>query len=221
MILTLDKILSKNMNYIHGNNICAKLKGKNSKEAEKLKKIYENYISRIKAINCRQTEGKIIKEKVRLLNEYYDSFEEGQFDKVFTAKSKLRLTILEEFLSILFEDLIPNIHKKLNSQISIEAKTYIDKTMLEGSIATAEKIKSGNPYAKFYMVSETYEVDQSVDPAYSRIDQIFVLRKSDVRGADKPIDDKVVLALYNEVKTHLTREWGNIKKKLSESGQII
>ncbi len=32
--------------------------------------------------------------------------------------------------------------------VAIECKTYLDKTMLEGSIATAEKIKNGNPYFK-------------------------------------------------------------------------
>lgn len=114
------------------------------------------------------------------------------------------------------------ISKEINLPIvSIEAKTYIDKTMLEGSIATAEKIKSGNPYAKFYMVAETYEVDQSVDPAYSRIDQIYVLRKSDKRGSASPIDFDVVHSLYDDVKNHLNRDWGNIKNKLSTSGKII
>jgi hypothetical protein len=41
--------------------------------------------------------------------------------------------------------------------VSIECKTYIDKTMLEGSIATAEKIKNGNPYCLFLIVTEWYD----------------------------------------------------------------
>ena len=279
--MTLKEILDNNSNYIHGSNIRTKLKGKNSKDAEKLKDIYVNYISKIKQINHKKSEEKIVKEKVKLLNDYYASFHAGKFNEIFKSQSKLRSTILEEFLCVLFEDLIMDMSKRLNTQnlmsggvkaysnlyfssenlkqfvdkpligvnqkdqdyaiycpltinvndyfqkeinlpiISIEAKTYIDKTMLEGSIATAEKIKSGNPYAKFYMVSETYEVDQSVDPAYSRIDQIYILRKSDVRGAEEPIDDKVVFSLYKDVKAHLNRDWGNIKKKLSKFGQII
>ena len=51
--------------------------------------------------------------------------------------------------------------KTVNLQVpavAIEAKTFIDKTMLDGIIATAEKVKSGNPYAMFISVTETYDV---------------------------------------------------------------
>ena len=279
--MELEQILNGNKNYIHASNIRTKLKGKNSAEANDLKKVYESYIQKIKQINRKRSEEEIIKEKVKLLNDYYHAFDKGNFGTVFSSQSKLRSTILEEFLCILFEDLIfqkklelqtenlkaggakaysnlyfssenlkqfvvsptiginqkdqdyaiyrslnlsvnGEISKEINLPIvSIEAKTYIDKTMLEGSIATAEKIKSGNPYAKFFMVAETYEVDQSVDPAYSRIDQIYVLRKSDKRGSTSPIDFDVVYSLYGDVKNHLNRDWGNIKSKLSKFGKVI
>ena len=282
--MTLEQILSRNKNYIHASNILSKLNGqKHLDKANDLKKIYEEYITNIKQIDHSKREEEVISEKAALLNAYYSDFDSGEFGTVFTSQSKLRSTILEEFLCILFEDLIDDIKKNLeknsenlkaggikaysnlyfssenlkefvnlpkiginqkdqdyaiyrpltlivNSEfqkeinlpiVSIEAKTYIDKTMLEGSIATAEKIKSGNPYAKFFMVTETYEVDQSVDPAYSRIDQIYVLRKSDTRGSKNPIDTDVVHSLYCEVKNHLNRDWGNIKKKLCDFGKII
>lgn len=279
--MELEQILSENKNYIHASNIRTKLKGKNSCEANNLKKIYENYIKKIKQINHNENEEKIISEKVKFLNAYYEEFDKGNFGNIFSSQSKLRSTILEEFLCILFEDLIckkqeelktdnlkaggvkaysnlyfssenlkqfvfspiiginqkdqdyaiyrslnlvvnRQISKEINLPIvSIEAKTYIDKTMLEGSIATAEKIKSGNPYAKFFMVAETYEVDQSVDPAYSRIDQIYVLRKSYTRGSTSPIDFEVVHSLYTDVENHLNRDWGNIKQKLSKFGKVI
>lgn len=281
MKMELEQILSENKNYIHASNIRTKLKGKNSGEANDLKKIYENYIKKIKQINHNENEEKIISEKVKFLNAYYEEFDKGNFGNIFSSQSKLRSTILEEFLCILFEDLIckkqeelktdnlkaggvkaysnlyfssenlkqfvaspiiginqkdqdyaiyrslnlvvnEQISKEINLPIvSIEAKTYIDKTMLEGSIATAEKIKSGNPYAKFFMVAETYEVDQSVDPAYSRIDQIYVLRKSYTRGSTNPIDFEVVHSLYTDVENHLNRDWGNIKHKLSKFGKVI
>lgn len=281
MKMELEQILSENKNYIHASNIRTKLKGKNSCEANDLKKIYENYIKQINQINHNENEEKIISEKVKFLNAYYKEFDKGNFGNIFSSQSKLRSTILEEFLCILFEDLIckkqeelktdnlkaggvkaysnlyfssenlkqfvaspiiginqkdqdyaiyrslnlvvnGQISKEINLPIvSIEAKTYIDKTMLEGSIATAEKIKSGNPYAKFFMVAETYEVDQSVDPAYSRIDQIYVLRKSYTRGSTSPIDFEVVHSLYTDVKNHLNRDWGNIKHKLSKFGKVI
>lgn len=219
-----EQILTENKNYIHASNIRTKLKGKNSAEANDLKKVYEGYIQKIKQLNHKQSEEKIIAEKVKLLNDYYDAFDKGNFGNIFTSQSKLRSTILEEFLCILFEDLIFQKKSELNTEnlkaggakaysnlyfssenlkqfvvsptiginqkdqdyaiyrslnlivngeiskeinlpiVSIEAKTYIDKTMLEGSIATAEKIKSGNPYAKFYMVTETYEVDNPLTP---------------------------------------------------------
>jgi len=106
--------------------------------------------------------------------------------------------------------------------VSIECKTYIDKTMLEGSIATAEKIKNGNPYCLFLIVTEWYDVSYDVDPAYSRIDQIFVLRKQRRKTEpENPIDSDVVIDLFGFVKKHLEREWSNIDKKLSEEGKIM
>ncbi len=105
--------------------------------------------------------------------------------------------------------------------VAIEAKTYLDKTMLEGSIATAEKIKTGNPYSKFFIVTETYEVDLRVDPAYSRIDQIYVLRKSNTRSVFSLIDVDVVEKLVNDVSSHLNREWSNIEHKLTNEGVIL
>lgn len=106
--------------------------------------------------------------------------------------------------------------------ISIECKTYIDKTMLEGSIATAEKIKNGNPYSLFLVVTEWYDVSYDVDPAYSRIDQIFVLRKQKRRSnKNNPLYFEVVKDLFNFVKEHLKRDWSNIERKLTQQGRIL
>lgn len=106
--------------------------------------------------------------------------------------------------------------------ISAECKTYIDKTMLEGSIATAEKIKHGNPYCRFLVVTEWYDVSFDVDPAYSRIDQIFVLRKQKRRSdRNNPINFDVVKDLFGFVKDHLERDWSSIEKKLSGEGKIL
>ncbi len=105
--------------------------------------------------------------------------------------------------------------------VAIEVKTYIDKTMLDSIIATAEKIKSGNPHSRFVAVAETYDVRLSVDPAYSRIDQIYILRKSR-RGAQwNDIDASVVWRLYNETVSHLSQVWANISVKLNNDGVII
>ena len=106
--------------------------------------------------------------------------------------------------------------------LSAECKTYIDKTMLEGSIATAEKIKNGNPYCLFIVVTEWYDVSFEVDPAYSRIDQIFVLRKQKRRSNNNnPIHFEVVRDIFNFVKEHLERDWSNIERKLKAEGKIL
>lgn len=117
--------------------------------------------------------------------------------------------------------------KTVNLQVpalAIEAKTYIDKTMLDGIIATAEKIKSGNPYSMFISVAETYDVAFGVDPAYSRIDQIYVLRKTtpkNLRSEWKDVNTEVVLKMFKEVKEHLERPWSDVRTRLLNDGVII
>lgn len=105
--------------------------------------------------------------------------------------------------------------------VAIEAKTYVDKTMLDSIIATAEKIKSGNPYTRFITVAERYDVSYAVDPAYSRIDQIYVLRKSMRKTEWCDIDQQVVWRMVRETIAHLERPWSDIEKRIKEEGVII
>lgn len=105
--------------------------------------------------------------------------------------------------------------------IAIEAKTYIDKTMLDSIIATAEKLKSGNPHTRFIAVAERYDVSFAVDPAYSRIDQIYVLRKAMRKQEWSDIDANVVWRLYNETITHLERPWFDVGQKIADEGVVI
>jgi hypothetical protein len=104
--------------------------------------------------------------------------------------------------------------------VSIECKTYLDKTMYEGSVATAEKIKRGNPYSLFLIVTETYEVASNVDPAYSEINQIYVLRKQSNRETKKPIQADIVEDLYRNVEQHLSSSWRDVNAKI-KSGKLI
>ena len=105
--------------------------------------------------------------------------------------------------------------------VAVEVKTYIDKTMLDSIIATAEKLKNGTPHSKFIAVTESYEVDKNVDPAYSRIDQIYVLRKSGKKDDWAPIDGEVVYRLFEDVCKHIDRPWSDIETKLKEEGVIL
>jgi hypothetical protein len=116
------------------------------------------------------------------------------------------------------------IHKIQIPVVSVECKTYVDKTMYEGSVATAERIKQGNPYSKFIIVAEFYAVSLDVDPSHSKIDQIYILRKQTnserKRAAIKPIDIEVVWRLFCDIKKHVCGEWSNMSKKV-ESGLMI
>ena len=82
--------------------------------------------------------------------------------------------------------------------VSIECKTYIDKTMLEGSISTAQRIKHGNPKSKFYIVSETYDLSSKEEINPHEIDNIFIIRKSKRKSPDV-IDPSVLKDIYQTV----------------------
>jgi len=101
--------------------------------------------------------------------------------------------------------------------VSIECKTYLDKTMYEGSVSTAEKIKRGNPYCIFLIVTETYEVSLDVDPKYSSIDQIYVLRKE---SRDNMIFDDVVWDLFQFVESHINSDWYNVRERIKRGKMI-
>ena len=101
--------------------------------------------------------------------------------------------------------------------VSIECKTYLDKTMYEGSASTAEKIKKGNPYCIFLIVTETYEVSLDVDPKYSSIDQIYVLRKE---NRSNPIYEDVVWDLFKFVESHINSDWYNVKERIKRGKMI-
>jgi len=101
--------------------------------------------------------------------------------------------------------------------VSIECKTYLDKTMYEGSVSTAEKIKRGNPYCIFLIVTETYEVSLDVEPRLSSIDQIYVLRKE---SRTNPFFADVVYDLFKFVEMHITSDWYKIKERVKKGKMI-
>lgn len=268
----------------HASNICTKsvrgVKTKEKKALEDVIPIYTKYLESQKRLKGYSED--IIKERVRLLNEYYQDYNHLQLDSVFSSQGKFRSTILEEFMFLLFRDYVanlkykykdadnliqggaakaytnlyftasgienfvkePNVEINVKDQdfaiyrkvelsidgkgkeikvpiVAVENKTYLDKTMLEGVIATAEKLKSGNPYTRFVVVSENYDVDLKVDPVYSRIDQIYVLRKSKRKEYFSPIDADVVIRFFKETKQHIERPWPNIEMKMREEGVIM
>lgn len=269
----------------HANNLFCKWQDRKitKKQSDALCEILPEYYKYLKGnLKLVGYSESIIKERVKLVNDYYNFFYENEYDNVFTSQGKFRPTILEEFMYLLFKDYIthikeeyndednvinsgaakaytnlyftspnfkkfiesPNIEINLKDQdfaiyrdfdlkinekkhhiripiVAIENKTYIDKTMLEGIIATAEKVKNGNPYSKFIVVSENYDVDLAVDPAYSRIDQIYVLRKCKRKEAWANIDPNVVIRFFREVEAHIQRPWSDVESKMRNDGVII
>lgn len=266
----------------HARNLLGKLAGGQSREA--LDDIALEYAKYLKAnLAVSGFDHASVEKRVAALNAYYDFLRGNGYDNVFKSQSKFRPTILEEFMSLLFGDMIAAYREKagvtdealmfgsvkayanlyfygsdfirfvqqptiginqkdqdfavyrkaslsIDSQrpirvclpvIAIENKTYIDKTMFEGSVATAEKIKAGNPYCLFYIVTEWYDVSFDVDPVYSRIDQIYVLRKSKRKGEWTPIDPGVVCRLVDDVIAHFGRPWSEIERKLADTGLLI
>ena len=147
--------------------------------------------------------------------------------KNFLEETIIKINQKDQDFSIYRDIKIKAENKKYNINVpvvSIECKTYLDKTMLEGNVATADKIKAGNPHCKFFIVTETYDVDYKVDISSSRIDNIFVLRKQKrikKNAKQKPIATDVIEAIYNEVKNHLKSEWRNTKDNIEKFGKII
>jgi hypothetical protein len=100
--------------------------------------------------------------------------------------------------------------------VAIECKTYLDKTMLEGSSTAAEQLKFRNPNALYLMVSEWLKLTGNVNLRKFKVDQIYVLRKQ--KNTDReyrflpdyeknPIHLDVVEHLFKTVRTHLTSNW--------------
>ena len=100
--------------------------------------------------------------------------------------------------------------------IAIECKTYLDKTMLEGSSTAAEQLKHRNPNAMYIVVAEWLKLTEQVNLRKFKVDQIYVLRKQKntdreyryLEGYEKnPIHLDVVQHLFYTVQTHLTADW--------------
>ena len=92
--------------------------------------------------------------------------------------------------------------------IAIEAKTYVDKTML-GEISTAaETLKRAVPGSKYFVVAEYLKLTQGYQFGGSKIDQVYILRRQ--RNVDRefrlqdtfernPIQPDLVVDLFHEV----------------------
>jgi hypothetical protein len=100
--------------------------------------------------------------------------------------------------------------------VAIECKTYLDKSMFEGSSRAAEELKARNPNALYIVVMEWIKLAESANPRKYKVDQLFVLRRQ--KNTDRefryasdyeknPIYPDVVFHLFCMVRNHLTTDW--------------
>ncbi|WP_148292503.1 Bpu10I family restriction endonuclease, partial [Planktothrix rubescens] len=61
--------------------------------------------------------------------------------------------------------------------VVIECKTYLDKTMLEGSSRAAEDLKARNPNSLYMVLMEWIKLTSDVNLRKYKVDQIYVLRQ--------------------------------------------
>lgn len=100
--------------------------------------------------------------------------------------------------------------------VAIECKTYLDKTMLEGSSRAAEELKARNPNGLYIVVMEWIKLSDSINLRKYKVDQIYVLRKQKntdrefryAEGYEKnPVSIESISHLFNYVRKHLTEDW--------------
>ncbi|PLY58440.1 hypothetical protein HBH1_03231 [Herbaspirillum sp. BH-1] len=100
--------------------------------------------------------------------------------------------------------------------VAVECKTYLDKTMLQDASTASEIIKHRNPNALYLVVAEWLKLTEAVNLRKFKIDQIYVLRKQ--KNTDReyryregyvknPVYEDVVMQLFNDVRSFLTRSW--------------
>jgi len=114
--------------------------------------------------------------------------------------------------------------------VVIECKTYLDKTMLEGSSRAAEEVKARNPNGLYIVVMEWLKLSSEVNVLKYKVDQIYVLRKQkntdrEYRYLDtyikKPIDYGSVWHLFDTVREHLTTDWTSSIDQGLQRGWLI
>lgn len=111
---------------------------------------------------------------------------------------------------------IMEIHSFDIPAVVIECKTYLDKTMLEGSSTSAEQLKSRNPNAIYLVATEWIKLTRNVNLKKYKVDQIYVFRKQ--KNTDRefryipsyyknPIYSDVVEHMFEFIRSHLTNDW--------------
>jgi len=114
--------------------------------------------------------------------------------------------------------------------VAIECKTYLDKTMLEGSSTTASQLMEFNPNSMYIIIAEWLKLTDNINLKKYKIDQIYILRKQ--KNTDRkdrllptyqknPIYTDVVKHLFLSVREHLTKDWSVANSEGLKRGFLI
>ncbi|BAB76517.1 hypothetical protein DSM107007_48050 [Nostoc sp. PCC 7120 = FACHB-418] len=114
--------------------------------------------------------------------------------------------------------------------VAIECKTYLDKTMLEGSSRAAEDLKARNPNSLYLVVMEWIKLTNDVNLRKYKVDQIYVLRQQ--KNTDREfryestyiknsINPTVVQHLFKKVQHHLIKDWAGGIESGIQRGWLI
>lgn len=98
--------------------------------------------------------------------------------------------------------------------IVIECKTYLDKTMFNETQFTAQKLKSGTPNVKFYIITERNEVGIESIPSQSPVDEIYVI-KHNLAKIDKNIIYEFFIDIHNIIR------YSTKKKEIELPGKLL
>ena len=104
----------------HASNILKKYD--DGQKIDQLQRITERYIPYLEAnLDLIGYSDEIIRERVALLNDYYNFIHENDYDNLFSSQGKFRPTILEEFLFLLFKDFVTEYQDRLNAADYLES----------------------------------------------------------------------------------------------------
>jgi hypothetical protein len=112
--------------------------------------------------------------------------------------------------------------------VAIECKTYLERNMLDSCAGTATRIKKATPYCLYIVASEYLKLKDS-HPELTDIDEVYVLcRESNADRLKKqkagqditPINEDLILDIFNLVSKHLNRVWWQPENAISQ-GKVI
>lgn len=153
--------------FVHGNNLEQKenhpSKYNDSTSKRYLSEIREKYDKwkldneKLKGPykNTSDDDSDIIKERVRLLNEYKDFLDQQHYAEKFDSRSNLHSSVLEEFMYYLFKDLVTGI-----SQSALIGKSHSFKDVFFRAPSYSEMVKS--PYALVEKKDHDFAIGASV-----------------------------------------------------------